>query len=137
MIDTSKINVVVSFLVAYLCLSCSLSVNWDVEKDPDSTVNNSSPEDLILDYDFAVDLASLPLQCYNQEYPYKDAIVLESEDDLSLPKENHPAFYGCFDWHSSVHGHWLLATVARRYPNTELADNVTAVFKEQFREDKI
>ena len=49
------------------------------------------------------------------------------------PKENHPTFYGCFDWHSSVHGHWLLATVARRYPNTELADNVTAVFKEQFR----
>ena len=49
------------------------------------------------------------------------------------PRENHPAFYGCFDWHSSVHGHWLLATVARRYPNTELADNVTAVFKEQFR----
>ena len=49
------------------------------------------------------------------------------------PRENHPAFYGCFDWHSSVHGHWLLATVARRYPNTELADNVTAVFREQFR----
>ena len=49
------------------------------------------------------------------------------------PKENHPAFYGCFDWQSSVHGHWLLATVARRYPNSELADNVTAVFKEQFR----
>ena len=52
---------------------------------------------------------------------------------ISSPKENHPAFYGCFDWHSSVHGHWLLATVARRYPKTELADNVTAVFNEQFR----
>ena len=49
------------------------------------------------------------------------------------PKQNHPAFYGCFDWHSSVHGHWLLATVARRFPGTELANNVTRVFKEQLQ----
>ena len=49
------------------------------------------------------------------------------------PKVNHPVFYGCFDWHSSVHGHWLLAALARRYPGTELADNVTAVFNEQFK----
>ena len=49
------------------------------------------------------------------------------------PKENHPVFYGCFDWHSSVHGHWLLATVARRFPGTELSHNVTRVFHKQFK----
>ena len=65
-------------------MSSSLSVELALETKSLSAINNSSPEDLILDYDFAVDLASLPLQCYNQEYPYKDAIVLESEDDLSL-----------------------------------------------------
>merc|ERR1719242_1338366 len=97
----------------------------------------SSPDDLILDYDFASDLASFPLECYHKEFPYKDSITLESEQDLSLPKVNHPVFYGCFDWHSSVHGHWLLAALARRYPGTELADNVTAVFNEQFKEEKI
>jgi len=125
------------FLVSYICMTTSFGVDIGVKTTPLPGIQHSSPEDLILDYDFAVDLASLPLQCYNQEYPYKDAIVLESADYLALPKENHPAFYGCFDWHSSVHGHWLLATVARRYPKTELADNVTAVFNEQFREEKI
>ena len=45
---------------------------------------SSSPDDLILDYDFASDLASLPLECYHKEFPYKDSITLESEQDLSL-----------------------------------------------------
>ena len=57
----------------------------------------------------------------------------KNHNDLFRPKVNHPVFYGCFDWHSSVHGHWLLAALARRYPGTELADNVTAVFNEQFK----
>ena len=49
------------------------------------------------------------------------------------PKDSHPIFFGCFDWHSSAHGHWLLATVARRFSNTELSRNVTEVFQEQFQ----
>ena len=47
-------------------------------------INPSSPNDLVLDYDFAVDLASLPLECYHKEFPYKDSVVLESKEDLQL-----------------------------------------------------
>ena len=47
-------------------------------------IGSSGPDDLTLDYDFAVDLASLPLDCYNKEYPYKPSVVLESKEDLSL-----------------------------------------------------
>ena len=65
-------------------MSSSFGVDVGVEITALSGIQHSSPEDLILDYDFAVDLASLPLQCYNQEYPYKDPIVLESADDLAL-----------------------------------------------------
>ena len=43
-----------------------------------------------------------------------------------LPPELHPIFYGCFDWHSSVHGHWLLARALQLFPETELAENITA-----------
>lgn len=50
-------------------------------------------------------LASLPLQCLRQEYPNKLGQVLGSAGDLGEPAQLHPAFYGCFDWHSSVHGH--------------------------------
>lgn len=49
------------------------------------------------------------------------------------PKFHHPIFYGCFDWHSSAHGHWLLAALMRKFPDTELSKNITAVFDEQFK----
>ena len=49
----------------------------------------------------------------------------------------HPVFYGCFDWHSSVHGHWLLARALDKFPGTELAQNISQVFDSQFTEEKI
>ena len=70
--------------MANICVSTSFSVDVNTDIKPSQNIQYSSPDDLILDYDFAVDLASLPLQCYNQEYPYKDAITLESGDDLAL-----------------------------------------------------
>jgi hypothetical protein len=61
-------------------------------------------------------LASLALACVHLEYPNKIGHVLASDDDVRPPRALTPAFYGCFDWHSSVHGHWLLARVLRLYP---------------------
>ena len=57
--------------------------------------------------------AELALACVHQEYPNKIAHVLNGDADVKAPRELTPAFYGCYDWHSSVHGHWLLARVAR------------------------
>jgi hypothetical protein len=65
--------------------------------------------------------ASLALSCVHREYPNKIAHVLNSDADVKPPRELTPAFYGCFDWHSSVHGHWLLARVARTYPDAPFA----------------
>lgn len=62
-------------------------------------------------------IATLPLKCLEQEYPNKLNQVLGEEKDLDSPKDLHPAFYGCFDWHSSVHGHWTLAYLLRRFPD--------------------
>jgi hypothetical protein len=61
--------------------------------------------------------ATLALACVHQEYPNKIAHVLSSDADVRPPRELTPAFYGCYDWHSSVHGHWLLARLARLYPD--------------------
>jgi len=44
-------------------------------------------------------LADLPLGCINTEYPNKLNDVIGSDKDLTSPREKHPAFYGCFDWH--------------------------------------
>lgn len=65
--------------------------------------------------------AGLALACVHQEYPNKIAHVLTSDADARPPRELTPAFYGCFDWHSSVHGHWLLARLARLHPDADYA----------------
>jgi hypothetical protein len=65
--------------------------------------------------------AHLALACVHQEYPNKIAHVMSGDADARPPRELTPAFYGCYDWHSSVHGHWLLARVARLRPDTPLA----------------
>ena len=65
----------------------------------------------------AAHLAELPLRCLHQEYPNKTGHSIESAADATLtPRQLHPAFYGCFDWHSSVHGHWMLARLLKTYP---------------------
>src|ERR1039457_3725842 len=61
----------------------------------------------------AGNFARLALACVHREYPNKIAHVLNSDADIKAPRDLTPAFYGCFDWHSSVHGHWLLARLAR------------------------
>src|ERR1035438_9453252 len=59
--------------------------------------------------------ARLALGCVHKEYPNKIAHSLNSDADVKPPRELTPAFYGCFDWHSSVHGHWLLARLLSQH----------------------
>ena len=65
--------------------------------------------------------AAMALGCVHREYPNKLAHVLAGPDDVGTPRQLTPAFYGCFDWHSAVHGHWLLVRLARRFPRAPLA----------------
>ena len=65
--------------------------------------------------------ADLALGCVHREYPNKIAHVLSSDADVKPPRQLTPAFFGCFDWHSSVHGHWLLARLARLFPEAPFA----------------
>jgi hypothetical protein len=69
----------------------------------------------------AARFARLALDCVHKEYPNKIAHAMNSDADAKPPRELTPAFYGCYDWHSSVHGHWLLARLARRFPGEEFA----------------
>jgi hypothetical protein len=69
----------------------------------------------------AARFASLALQCVHLEYPNKLAHTLASDADVRPPRQLTPAFYGCYDWHSSVHGHWLLVRLLRRFPAASFA----------------
>jgi hypothetical protein len=81
---------------------------------------------LPLDPSAAARFAGLAMSCLHREYPNKIAHVMESDADALPPHVLTPAFYGCFDWHSDVHGHWLLVRLARLYPNAPFASQARA-----------
>jgi len=85
-----------------------------------------APPTATLDAALAARFARLALACVHQEYPNKVAHVMNGDADARPPRELTPAFYGCYDWHSSVHGHWLLARVARLLPGEPLAAEARA-----------
>jgi len=87
----------------------------------------------------AARFARLALDCIHKEYPNKIAHSMNSDADLKPPRELTPAFYGCYDWHSAVHGHWLLVRLMRVFPHAafvvearrELGRSLTAANIEQ------
>jgi hypothetical protein len=87
--------------------------------------------------DLAASFASIALGHVTREYPNKLDHVLTSEADAQGPRALHPIFYGSFDWHSCVHGYWLLASVLRRFPQTPEAEQIQALFAESFTEANV
>jgi hypothetical protein len=84
------------------------------------------PSTAAVDPQLALRFARLALACVHQEYPNKISHTLLGDADARVPRELTPAFYGCYDWHSSVHGHWLLARVARLQPEAPFAGEARA-----------
>lgn len=77
---------------------------------------------LKLDETEAARLIQLPLVCMDTEYPNQLGQVLSDSSDLGEPASLHPAFYGCYDWHSAVHGHWSLVRILNLFPEVEGAE---------------
>lgn len=97
----------------------------------------AAPAAATLDAAAAGRFARLALACVHREYPNKIAHVLGSDADVRPPRELTPVFFGCYDWHSSVHGHWLLARLARLYPEAEFAGAARAALAISFTEAKV
>src|SRR5207253_11274144 len=76
-------------------------------------------------------LARAALSHVTREYPNKLDHVLNKRADLRSPRELHPVFFGSFDWHSCVHGYWLLATILRLFPDIEEATAIRELFDAQ------
>ena len=74
-------------------------------------------------------LASLPIKCLQQEYPNKLGQMLIDSTEIIAPKKLHPSFYGCFDWHSSVHGHWSLVYLLKKFPQLANKEEIIAKLK--------
>lgn len=86
----------------------------------------------------AAQLASLPLRCIGQEFPNKTSHTADSATDARLlPSELHPAFYGCFDWHSSVHGHWMLVRLLKLFPDLKDKEQIIRALNQTFQPEKM
>jgi Protein of unknown function (DUF2891) len=90
-----------------------------------------------LDPQAASRFATLALACVAKEYPNKIAHVLTSEADVQPPHALTPAFFGCYDWHSAVHGHWLLARLARTFPTAAFAAPARAALARSLTRDNL
>ncbi|MEZ5331051.1 MAG: DUF2891 domain-containing protein [Thermoanaerobaculia bacterium] len=90
-----------------------------------------------LDAATASRFAELALACVHREYPNKISHTMQSDADVAPPRELTPAFYGCYDWHSSVHGHWLLARLARTFPAADFAPRAREALAESLTAEHV
>jgi hypothetical protein len=100
-------------------------------------VNNSELQGFSLSESQASHFARLALKCVAKEYPNKPEHVMNDSADVRSPKALHPAFYGCYDWHSSVHGHWMLVRLLRTFPNLPEASDIRKAIRENLTAEHI
>ena len=100
-------------------------------------LSRSNNKRFVLNQEQASHFAQLALKCARKEYPNKIDHVMNDESQVRAPKALHPAFYGCFDWHSSVHGHWLLAHLLRLYAELPEARSIREALSANLTEENI
>ena len=110
------------FLIFFFVTAGKISLSQHFKKE-----NNR----YVLTTEGASHLAGLPLKCIQQSFPYKTGVVFSDTSLITLPKNYHPIFYGCFDWHSSAHGHWMLIRLLKKFPDIPQADTIRTLLREQ------
>jgi hypothetical protein len=102
----------------------------------EARAESAAPSNMF-DVNAAERFANLALACVHKEYPNKISHSLLSDADVAPPRKLTPAFYGCFDWHSSVHGHWLLARLARTFPTAPFAQAARDALRQSLTAENI
>ncbi len=124
------------FVIALLLNSCLSS-----EEKNTKNIENDDPVQLapkpVLGLTEANVLAELPIHCIQTEYPNKLNQTIGGHEDLKAPEDLHPAFYGCFDWHSAVHGHWSLVSLLKQFPNLDKAEQIKTMLLENMSAENI
>ena len=125
-------------LTLLCCLTLILnSCMVEVKKESTPTPPEKSTKKIELDLSEANRLADLPLGCIQNPLPYKSGLVVAKESDLAMPIDHHPAFYGCFDWHSAVHGHWSLVYLLKNFPDLERKDEAIQMLNQNLTAENI
>lgn len=106
-------------MVTQTRLACIVSASW-------LCIGAAHAEDMPAPGSDNTRFMQLALDCVQREYPNKISHVLQDGSDAQTPRELHPAFYGCYDWHSAVHGHWLIVRLLRTMEPGPFTEQATA-----------
>jgi hypothetical protein len=98
---------------------------------------DTTPMPPSFDINAAERFANLALACVHKEYPNKLNHTLNSDADVAPPRKLTPVFYGCYDWHSSVHGHWLLVRLIRTFPDATFAPSAREALRQSLTAENI
>ncbi|WP_437917652.1 DUF2891 domain-containing protein [Sphingobacterium sp. LRF_L2] len=116
-------------VILTLFSACQASKKEESQSD---TIKQST-----LDEKQAQMIFALPTHCLTIEYPNKMGQVLGSAQDLKGPKALRPVFYGCFDWHSSVHGYWSIVRLLKEYPNLDADGKIRKVLSQHITKENL
>jgi hypothetical protein len=111
-------------------LACTVSMPASA---PPPAPGSASPSSHELSEEQVAAFAQLALDGIVREWPNKPGQVYIGPESALTPRQMHPVFYGSFDWHSAVHGHWLLVRLLREYPGSQVDDRIRAVLNDQLR----
>lgn len=123
-------------LTVIAVVSCNSSEET-VENNQSKSSQEKFDDPKRLDLIGAERIVQLPIECIDVEYPNKLSQTIGSDGDLGSPTELHPAFYGCFDWHSAVHGHWSLVKLAKAFPDLKDHDRILDGLSKHITPDNI
>ena len=106
-------------------------------KNHENQLINKKAEMPLLDINMAEKLVKLSLNCVNKKYPYKIGYRFKDEKWVKPHYEITPSFYGCWDWHSAVHGHWTMVKILKIFPDISLKDEIRSRLKKNLSEENL
>lgn len=124
-------------LALILFISCGKTQNSDQTSITQNETEIKQYPKPIFSIDDANKLLELPLGCVGIEYPNKLQQTLGGDGDLKSPSTLHPIFYGCFDWHSSIHGYWSMISLLQNFPEIEKSEEVRQFLKSKITSENV
>ncbi len=130
-------NFVLSIIAMLIFVSCNTKTTQNIEASETNEKVIKTFTEPVFTVIEANKLLELPLHCVETEYPNKLGQVIGADHDLQPPTNLHPIFYGCFDWHSAVHGYWSMVSLLKEFPEMDRADTAKAILKKNITMENV
>jgi len=122
------------FIFFGILFSCKKETTTQATKQIQEIVVYAKPVLTLIEANILIEL---PLNCVTNEFPNKLGQTIGSANDLQSPRQLHPIFYGCFDWHSAVHGYWSMVTLLKQFPELDKAQTVRTILKKAITAENV